>query len=147
MSTNYNYNSSNHHLVVGGIRLRDYGKDSRFKIVYDNDFRTLQAGVDGTSTTSERHERSATITVKIQQASPLNFLLERLAHSSGRFPVLYMNGDYSGDAGKKGENAFFTKEADLNVDGDATDREWIIRIPNFKNMTDVAADLLTQFGG
>lgn len=147
MSRNYNYNSINHHLVVNGIRLIDYGKDSKFKIVYDGDFRTLQVGVEGNSTTSERHEKSATITLKIQQASPLNFVLERMAHSKNRFPILYMNGDFTGDLGKKGENAFFTKEADTDIAGDSGDREWTIKVPHLTTMTDAAVDLLTSYGG
>lgn len=147
MGINYNYNSINHHLVIDGIRLVDYGKDSKFKITYDGDFRTLQNGVEGNSTTSERHERSASISVKIQQASPLNFILERMAHSAKRFPVLYMNGDFSGDLGKKGENAFFVKEADTDISGDSGDREWTIKVPHFIPMTDVAIDLISKFGG
>ena len=79
----YNYNSENHFLIVGGFNLRDFGKDSKFKIVWDNDAKTLQTGVDGATTTSERAERTATITFKILQASPLNFILENLSKLKG----------------------------------------------------------------
>lgn len=144
--SHYNYNSDNHHLILGGIRLQDFGKDSKFKIVWDNDSKTLQNGVDGSTTTSERLEKSATITFKIQQASPLNFILERLSKKKG-FPVLYVNADYVGDVGYKGEDAFIPKIADLEVNGDSSEREWTVRVPNMVSTVDVAEDLLKGFGG
>lgn len=146
MSNHYNYNQDNHFLVVGGVNLKDFGKDSKFKIAWDTDAKTLQVGVDGATTTSERAERTATITFKVLQASPINLILERLSKLKG-FPILYVNADYVGDVGYKGDNAFIPKIADLEIAGDSGEREWTIKVPNMVNTHDVAEDILKGFGG
>ncbi|AYV94643.1 phage structural protein [Fusobacterium necrophorum] len=132
----YNYNSNKHDLVVNGTRVTDYGKDAKYTVAYESDFREVVTGADGDTITVEKNDRNALITVKILQSSPLNIIFSQLASSDKEFPVLLTDRNFNGDIGAFSSIAHFVKIADLNVETVAKEREWQIRAINLKPALD-----------
>lgn len=134
MSKNhYNYDSEKHDLIVGSTRISDYAEDVKLSIEYEEDFRTVTVGVDGSTTTNERHNRNALIKIKILQSSPLNAILTALANSDKEFTVAHIDRNFTGDIGAFASKAHFTKISTLEIGGDAKGREWTIRAINLKS--------------
>lgn len=132
MANHYNYDSEKHDIVVNGIRLFDYAEDTKISIEYEEDFRTVTVGVNGTTTTNERHNRNALIKVSISQASPLNAIFNNLALSSKEFTVAHVDRNFTGDVGAFASKAHFIKIPNLEIGGDSKGREWTIRAINLK---------------
>ncbi len=99
MPNHYNYDSLNHDLIVAGIRMIDYADDIKISIEYEEDFRTVTVGVDGATTTNEKHNRNAKIDISILANSPLNAILTNLAISGKEFPVAHVDRNFNGDIG------------------------------------------------
>lgn len=132
MANHYNYDSAKHDIIVGTTRVSDYADDVKITIEYEEDFRTVTTGVDGATTTNERHNRNAKIKFKILQTSPLNSIFNALAHSDKEFQVAHIDRNFNGDIGGFASKAHFTKIPNLEIGGDAKGREWEIRAIDFK---------------
>lgn len=132
MANHYNYDSEKHDLVVGVTRVSDYADDVKFTIEYEEDFRTVTTGVDGTTTTNEKHNRNALIKFKVLQTSPLNAMFNSLALSDKEFPVAHVDRNFTGDIGAFASKSHFTKIPNLEVGTETKGREWVLRAINLK---------------
>ena len=137
MANHYNYNANKHDLVVAGIRVVDYGKDAKFTVSYEEDFRETVTGANGDTVTVEKNNRNALITVKILQSSPLNIIFSKLAYGDPEFTILLSDRNFNGDIGSFASKAHFVKIADLNVETVAKEREWQIRAIDLKPALDL----------
>lgn len=130
--SHYNYDPQLHDLIVAGIKMSDYGEDTKITIAYDEEFRSVTTGVDGATTTNEHHNRNAVIKISILQSSPLNAVITMLAYNKKEFPVAHIDRNFTGDVGSFASKAHFIKIPDLSIGADAKGREWEIRAINFK---------------
>lgn len=130
--SHYNYDSTLHDLVVGTVRISDYGEDTKISIEYEEDFRSVTTGVDGATTTNEHHNRNALIKFNILQTSPLNAIFTMMANSSKEFTVAHVDRNFNGDVGAFASKAHFVKIPNLEVGQQAKSREWTVRAINLK---------------
>lgn len=133
----YNYNPNKCDLVIAGIPVDDYGEDVKYTVSYENDFRGVITGVDGSTMTVEYNDRNAIITVKILHSSPLNIVFGKLATSEIEFPVLTANRNHKGDIGYFSATAHFIKIPDLTEEKSPKAREWQLRCINLKPALDL----------
>lgn len=132
MGKHYNYDSIKHDLIVAGVRMSDYSDDVKISIEYEEDFRSVTVGVDGATTTNEKHNRNALIKFKVFQSSPLNAILTGLARSDKEFPVAHIDRNFTGDIGAFSSKAHIVKIPNLEIGTEAKGREWTIRAINLK---------------
>lgn len=137
MKNHYNYNPNKCDLVIGTIKVDDYGEDVKYTVTYENDFRSVITGTDGATITVEHNDRNALISMKILHSSPLNILFSKLATSEVEFPVLVSNRNYSGDIGYFSSTAHFVKIPDLTEEKTPKAREWKLRCINLKPALDL----------
>lgn len=129
---NYNFDSKLHDIIIDGVPVSDYADDTKIKIAYDEDFRSVTTGVDGATTTNEHHNRNAKISISILQSSPLNAILTQLARSKKQFTVAYTDRNFNGDVGSFASLSHFVKIPDIEIGQDAKGREWVIQAINLK---------------
>lgn len=132
MSNHYNYDSIKHDIIIGAIRVSDYADDVKISIDYEEDFRSVTTGVDGATTTNEKHNRNALIKIKVLQTSPITAILNNLALSDKEFPVAHIDRNFNGDIGAFASKAHFVKIPTLEVGAEAKGREWTIRAIDLK---------------
>ena len=123
----YGYNSKDYELIIGTTRIEDYAEDTKITIEYDDDFKNITKGVDGTRSINQHNDYDAVIKIRILQNSPLNLILKRLAFAErdgGTFPVTFINKSLDGTLGAFSSKGFFKKVPNLEIGKDAKALEW-----------------------
>lgn len=129
------YSMDNVALHIDGARVMGFGGgDDAIVIERSTDLGTPQIGADGASILSITADRSARMTIKLLQSSPMNqFLQNKVARMRGggltglTFPIGFVdmsNGESGGCT-----QALVMKEGMPKKGKNATEREWVLFCP------------------
>ena len=123
------YDPKGINVVIGGVPLTGYSKDSFVKVSRNEGLFTQYKGVDGTGSRAKNNNNSGTIEVTLAKTSASNDFLSALAAADeasgqGTFPVLIK--DVNGTTKHVSVCAWVDKTADDEQAKDVTDRTWKI---------------------
>ena len=130
MSNVIPYDAKNIFASLGVVSVQGFMPDSFLSIEYNNDFWTVQVGVDGKSNTrSKNNDRSAIITLSILQTSPTHDQLSAQlaldeAGNVGQAPLLIK--DNSTGALFTARNCWIKKPPTAVFSGEAQGWEWTL---------------------
>ena len=120
--------------VFGDHLVGGYTKGTQIGIVYNQDAFTPFKGNDGEGARVMSNDRSAIITLTLQQNSKSNKILSDkhaadLANGNGLEDVSFR--DLRGDTEGSGSGAYIMKYADIAVADTVTDRSWRIYVDDY----------------
>lgn len=129
------YASDEVELVIGPYPITNGRADGDFvSVEYNNDFHTISVGTDGEVTRSKVNDRSATITITLQQTSDANDLLTSVwaddLNSPGGNPVAFLLRDSNGRSLFAAEKCWVQTAPSATYGRDAGTREWVLQTNN-----------------
>lgn len=117
-------------VLFGGQQLTGFAEGDSVTVEPDADDYALQMGADGEGTRSKSNNQAATITIRLQQGSAANDILNgfRLADqvSNGGVQPLLVK-DNSGRSLHFAETAWIQRAPPAGFGNEAGEREWVLR--------------------
>lgn len=127
------YNFKQVAVIVGGRQITGFAEGDAVTVERNEDSWTLQVGAEGESTRSKSNNRSGKVTLRLQQASESNAVLDgfRIADEladNGLVPVLVK--DNSGNSLYSAEQAWVVKPPAAAHGNKSAEREWVLETDN-----------------
>ena len=124
-------------VIVAGRLMDGFGATSKVTIEPESAGFEDAVGVDGKVTRSRKHDRRATMTITLMQTSESNEILAALyeadrdaPNGEGVFSVRVV--DKAGTSVFTGSKAWIMQDPNVELADTATEREWQIRIADYK---------------
>jgi len=111
-------------IIVNGLRLEGFADGEMVTIDPDADVATKQVGADGQCTRSINPNKSARMTVRLQQTSPSNTALQFLFMRNSLFDVTIA--DLSGNSIHSAESGWIAALPPTGYGNESGVREWMI---------------------
>jgi len=119
-------------IVFAGIIMQGYADGEFVRVSQRNPDFTLKVGTDGEGTRSKTNDRSATVSVILEQTSSVNALLSALRNLDVNTPggagvgSFLMRDRLSGETLYRAAACFIEKPPDTSFDRESTSREWVL---------------------
>lgn len=125
----FNYSPGDIVVVLKGVPISGYATDSFITAAREEATFTKRTGADGMTTRTRSRNKSGSVTLRLENASPTNDRLSALhavdeSTGLGYGPLLIK--DLNGNTLLKAANAWVTKPADFERGKEAGESEWII---------------------
>lgn len=122
------YDANNTYFMADGKTAYGYGATTLFTFSYDNDMVSVQQDAQGTGVSSINNKTGGTFTLTINQMSPFNQVLDKLADERrpGGFPIDACDGSRH----YVGAHGYIQKKADGGAANEAGERTWTIKALN-----------------
>lgn len=117
-------------VIVGGSLITGFAEGDAITVEHDEDDWSLQVGAEGDATRSKSNNKAGKITLRLQQASESNLILDGyrkadLLSNAGTLPVMVKDG--SGNSLHTAEQAWIVKPPSAGFGMESADREWVIQ--------------------
>ena len=123
------YNPVDVQVIINGIIVEGYAKDTFVVVARNNDSWALKVGASGEGVRGKSNDKSGTFTVTLLQSSKSNDALSAMAildEASGDGVGSCLVKDNSGTTLHQCETGWLKKPADSEHGGEPGDREWVV---------------------
>jgi len=130
IARNYDFNSVI--LLIGGVPITGFADGDAISVDLPERF-TTQVGAGGATTRSKRNDRTATLTIRLQQSSPSNDVLSgyaKLDDLTGKGVVPALLKDLNGRDLLAAPQAWIEQMPGPTFGAESGVREWVLRLAN-----------------
>lgn len=124
------YDPQDVNVVVDGTILTGFAEGTFVSIERSEESYVMYVGSKGEVARSVNANKSGTITITLDQTSPSNAVLRRLANSVATFPISVVDQNTGETSG--GNNAWVEQPASKEFGNEIGTREWTIVVPELE---------------
>jgi len=121
-------------VVIAGVYVTGFSEGSMVECARNEDRITPYMGVKGEWAAALNMNNSGTITITLQQGSPMNDILQRLSNRLDNFPIMVIDTNIGGAFKAGGNNSIILTEPSVARNAELTDRVWTIFVFDYSNI-------------
>lgn len=128
------YDSMKVNVIVGGIAVTGFATGSMVTCARNEDRIVPYFGVKGEWAMSLNNNNSGTVTISLQQGSPMNAILQRYANNKEVFPIAVTDVNDGGAFRAGGNNAIILTEPEIGRGAEIGERAWGVYVFDYSSV-------------